>query len=184
MKKLLLPVAVLCMYVNINANNMNNENLNDTGVISIVYITNSSGVDNILSAENPSNDSGYQQFNCLYPAPAKLLPYGITSPRFGTKIIPGSKSQKTQQYVLVKSGVTIAYQFNSKCDSELDSERLSIRDAHNYSLYVNLGNMYQDINNGVLNYTKFVGDAGIFGNIMSNSLIKPFIITSLPKKND
>ena len=165
-------------------NNLNNVTYNDTGVTSIVYVSNTSSVDNILTAQNPANNSDHHQFNCLYPAPKKDLPYGVLSPSFKTMYIQdqdGHDTEEIQQYAVIKNGTTVAYAFNSRCDSEQNSERLAVRNKKDYSLYVSLGEMYQDINVGYLSYIKYVSVAALYGNIMTNSPIRAFIITSIPK---
>lgn len=154
----------------------------DTGKITTVFFTNSSGEDVKLVSGNTTNDSGYSKFNCLYQIPKKYQ--DLPSPAFKTMMEPGSKQQNSLQYALIPAGSTVEYAFSSSCDVANDSEkseRFSIRSAQDYSkLYVNLGNMYQDINNGVIEYTKYISIHAIWGDVVSNGDMAPFHVTVLP----
>lgn len=154
----------------------------DTGKITTVFFTNSSGEDVKLVSGNSFNGSGYSKFNCLYPVPKKYQ--DLPSPAFKTMMEPGSKQQNSLQYALIPAGSTIEYAFSSSCDVATDtekSERFSIRSAQDYSkLYVNLGNMHQDINNGVIDYTKYISAHAIWGDVVSTGDMAPFHVTVLP----
>lgn len=175
MKKILASLLA-CLALNAYAE------VGDSGKISTVYFTNSSGEDVRLLSGNPYNDSGYSKFNCLYPMPQKYQ--DVPSPPFKTMFEPGSKQQNSLQFAIIPAGATVEYAFSSSCDNGNDnekSERLVIRSAQTYAkLYVNLGGMYQDITNGVLDYTKYISVHAIWGDIVSHSSIAPFHITVLP----
>lgn len=155
----------------------------DSGKISLVYFTNSSGEDVRLVAENPANNSGYRKFNCLYSIPKKYQQ--LPSPAFRTMMEPGSKQQGSLQYAIVPAGSTLAYAFNSSCDNADNietAERFSLRSAQDYAkLYVSIGDMHQDVNNGVLDYTKYVSVHAIWGDVVAPAGgIAPFQVTVLP----
>lgn len=175
MKKI-LTALLMCLSISALAE------VGDTGVITTAYFTNSSGEDVKLVSANPYNDSGYSKFNCLYPMPKKYQ--DLPSPAFKTMIEPENKEQNSVQYALISAGATVEYAFSSSCDVANDdnkSERLAIRSARNYSkLYVSFGNMYQDIDNGVIDYTKYISAHVIWGNIVSHEVIAPFHVTVLP----
>lgn len=157
----------------------------DSGYISTVYFTNSTGEDIKLVSGNSVNNSGYSKFNCLYPIPKKYQ--DVPSPAFKTMIEPGSKGQSSLQYSLIPNGSTVAYAFDSSCDSVDNSEkneRLYLRSAADYSkLYINLGNMHQDFAKQQITYTTFLNVHAIYGNLVFSGLgIAPLHITALPLK--
>lgn len=90
----------------------NTNNFKDGKDLGIIYITNSTPNDLYLRSANLSNKSGYSSFNCIYPIPKdkQIIP----SPPFETIHI----NQVDYQVALIKSGSSVMYAFNSRCDSK------------------------------------------------------------------
>lgn len=169
MKRLLLSILA---GISVNAF----ASVGDSGQIGIIYITNSSGEDVKLMSGNRFNGSGYTKFNCLYQVPKKNQ--DVPSPAFKTMYLPGTK--QTTQYAVIPSGSSAEFAFNSSCDDGEHLDGFEIRSSDNYNKLYVMGTLYQDINEGLFNYSNRINISSIGADVLTNGHISPFQITVLP----